>query len=122
MGYASGTLSLRKGQHMSTDTYLNGWARCRVERIQEHTPLTVAQSDALTDDIVETFTVEPDLSWPEYEARIDNGTSLIWAVYADTLLSGATVHRTVEDFAAATGMTVDLIRAHGITVYNSATG
>lgn len=107
---------------MSTDTYLNEWAIGRVNRIQGHTALTMAQANDLHKDIVETFTVEPSLSWPEYAARIENGTAGIWAVYADTLGSGAQRHDTVESFAAATGMTVEMIRAHGITVYNSATG
>ena len=32
------------------------------------------------------------------------------------------VHRTIEAFAAATGFSVEMVRAHGITSYNSATG
>ncbi len=60
---------------MSTDTYLNQWAIGRVNRIQGHTALTMEQANALHKDIVKTFTVEPDLDWPEYAARIDNRTA-----------------------------------------------
>ena len=72
---------------MSTDTYLNEWAIGRVNRIQGHTALTMEQANSLHKDIVETFTVEPSLSWPEYAARIENHTAGVWARYADSLVS-----------------------------------
>ena len=70
---------------MSSDTYLNEWATGRVQRIQGHTALTDDQAHALHTDIVETFTVETGLAWPEYAARIENQTAGIWARYADSL-------------------------------------
>ena len=39
------------------------------------------------------------------------------AIYGET-----EVHTTVEAFAKATGLTVEVIRAHSITSYHSATG
>ncbi len=34
----------------------------------------------------------------------------------------AQTHKTAEEFAAATGLSIEMIEAHGITSYNSATG
>lgn len=42
--------------------------------------------------------------------------------FGDTSGRGPHIHRTVETFAEATGLSVEMIRAQGITSYNSATG
>ena len=39
----------------------------------------------------------------------------------DAVYGKAQIHTTVEAFAEATGLSVEFIRAHGITSYNSAT-
>lgn len=42
--------------------------------------------------------------------------------FGDASGRGPRIHRTAESFAEASGLSIEMIRAHGITSYNSATG
>ncbi|KKL75198.1 hypothetical protein LCGC14_2057300, partial [marine sediment metagenome] len=52
-----------------------------------------------------------------FRADDDQAAEDVDAVYGETQ-----VHHTVEAFAAATGLSIEMIEAHKITIYNSATG
>ena len=60
---------------------------------------------------------DADLEQAEFEADAAEAQADQDAVYGKTQ-----IHTTVEAFAKATGLSVEFIRAHGITTYNAATG